>query len=201
MALGAQNKQRRLPPSDGDTEISPKRDPKILFETPPNANGLIETMVEAAGRLEIDEKGHCEYHGDFAGLAFLHQIDERCSQLLEADLEKKEAFSHSPLRQAFGSKRFSLHGPRADFTSIFHLPSRATTQYLAKVALKDASCLMEFIYLPSFNKLLDWVYSVKSEDYSGVEKAFLPLLYITLAFGEPYVGGQQSQGAAASRVD
>jgi hypothetical protein len=196
-----EERQPQFPQLDETTQLFPKQHAKNHLETLPNGNELLETMIEATGRLDIDGQGHCEYHGDFAGLAFLHQIGERCSQLMDANFEKKEVFSHLPLRQVFASKRLSLRGSIVDSTSMFHLPSRATAQHLTKVALEDASCLMNFSHIPSFNKLLDRIYSVQPEDYSVVEESFLPLLYVTLAIGELFVGGQQSQGGSASSVE
>jgi hypothetical protein len=197
-----ESKQHERPPLDGVAQLATEKDPKTQLEMLPNGNELLETMIEATGRLHIDGQGHCEYHGDFAGLAFLRQIGKRCSQLLDEDFERKEVFSPLPIGQALTFPRFSLNGPRADSTSVFHLPPLATAQRLTEVTLKDASCLMTFIHTPSFDKVLHRIYSVKPEDYTSAEKSFLPLLYITLANGELFVGGgEQDGGDSVSCVD
>ncbi|KAF4611356.1 hypothetical protein G7Y89_g15657 [Cudoniella acicularis] len=182
----------------GEGKWTPRRASSGITESPSMDEGL-ETMTEATGRLDVDGQGRCEYHGDFAGLAFLHQIGERCSQLLQVNSSAKPgAFSHLPLRQAFASVGLSSIGSsRLDSKTMFQLPSRAEAQRLAKIAFNDASCLMTFIHVPSFDKLLDRIYSVNPGDYTSVEESFLPLLYITMAVGELFSsGGLQNQGGA-----
>ncbi|KAE8444750.1 hypothetical protein EG329_014310 [Mollisiaceae sp. DMI_Dod_QoI] len=173
--------QRRYKPS---AEMhQPLRAPEKHSETS-SPGELLETMIEAVGRLSVDEEGHCQYHGDFAGIAFLHQIDERCSQLLGVNRPIREPFYKNPLQQAFGSANVSLYRPRADPRIMFNLPPKATAQQFTSIALGNASSLMNFIHAPSFNNLLNQIYGTKPENYSTEELAFLPLLYLTLAIGE-----------------
>lgn len=180
-------------------KLAPRTDTKGTSE-PPSIDELLETTTEATGRLDVDGQGRCEYHGDFAGLAFLSQIGERCSQLLHANTPKPEAFPHLPLRQAFASESFSLRGSRPDSKTMFQLPSRTTAQRLTQIALNDASCLMTFVHIPTFNKLLDRIYTVDPRDHTRVEELFLPLLYSTLAVGELFSGVLQNQGAPMTSV-
>lgn len=159
---------------------------------------FLDTMIEAAGRLSIDEEGHsCEYHGDFAGVAFLQQIDERCSQLLGVNRPKREPFVKTLLQQAFVCAIPSCK-PTADPGIMFNLPPRQIAEYLTGVALRNACSLMNFIHEPSFAYLLGRVYAAKPENYSTEELAFLPLLYVTLAIGELY---SSSPGEATASLN
>jgi hypothetical protein len=182
-----------------EKNLAPGTDVKGTAE-PPSAEELLETTTEATGRLDVDGQGRYEYHGDFAGLAFLYQIGARCSQLLHANTPKPEAFPHLPLRQAFASESFSLRGSKPDSQITFQLPSRTTARRLTQIALNDASCLMTFVHIPTFNKLLDRIYSVNPRDHTRVEELFLPLLYSTLAVGELFSVGSQNQGAPMTSV-
>ena len=168
---------------------------------PPNFDELLEATTTATGRLDVDGQGRCEYHGDFAGLAFLEQIGERCSQLLYANSSKPGAFPRLSLRRVFASENFSSRSSRPDPTTLFQLPLRTTAQLLSQIALNDASCLMTFVDIPTFNKLLDRIYSTNPQDYTRVEELFLPLLYSTLAVGELFSPGSfQNQGAPVTSV-
>ncbi|KAF8861656.1 hypothetical protein BDZ45DRAFT_250787 [Acephala macrosclerotiorum] len=168
------------------------------YSDPSHSPGeALETMIEAAGRLSIDEEGHYQYHGDFAGLAFLHQIDERCSQLLGVNHPKREPFSKTPLQQAFGSA-IPSYRPNADPMIMFSLPPKLAAQHLTGIALGSASTLMNFIHVPTFNNLLARVYATKPENYSTEELAFLPLLYVTLAIGELFSGSHDEATSTGS---
>ena len=180
--------------------VTPSRATKTP-ESIPNTEELLETMVEATGRLEIDSQGHHEYHGDFAGLAFLDQIGERCSQLLGTNLSTQGYFSHSSLGKAFGSARLSLVGLNANSMNMFHLPPRPIAERLTSIALNDALSLMNVIHLPTFNGLLAQIYSVNPGSYSSVEESFLPLLYVTLAIGELFDGDLPSQEGPMSSLE
>jgi hypothetical protein len=142
-------------------------------------------MIEATGRIDIDGRGRCDYLGDFAGLAFLNRISERCSELLDRD-PKNGIFSNLFAPQArappdLGMGLLPLGPTRTDL-----LPSKGTARLLTNVALQDACCLMRFVHQPSFDKSLDRIYDVPPETYTPQDEAFLPLLYLTLALGQLY---------------
>lgn len=145
---------------------------------------LLDTTIEATNRLQIDRKGQYEYHGDFAGLAFLRQIGEKCSQLLNVNILKRAEFSHLPLQEAFSSADFLASGLRIEPITITILPDKATAKVLSNVAVQSAYTLMNFIHWPSFERSIDQIYSTRIEDYTDTERTFLPLLYVTLAIGE-----------------
>ncbi|KUJ06794.1 uncharacterized protein LY89DRAFT_397515 [Mollisia scopiformis] len=177
---------RKHDQSSADMQLI-SRQGEFHSEVSSNPGELLETMIEAAGRLSIDEEGHCQYHGDFAGIAFLQQIDERCSQLLGVTRPKRGPFSKTPLQQAFGSA-IPSNQLSADPMIMFNLPPKETAQQLTGMALDNAFSLMTFIHKPIFNNLLTRIYATKPENYCTEELAFLPLLYVTLAIGELFSG-------------
>ena len=183
--------ERQQTPANGIVEISVSS----------NIDESLETMFEATERLDIDDKGHCQYHGDFAGLAFLHQIGERCSHLLNANSTKAEAFLNLPLRHAFASEDLSWKGARQNSRNLCPLPPQTTAQRLTKLAFNRASCLLTFIHLPVFDQLLDRVYSANPGDFTRAEETFLPLLYAAMAIGEMFSGPSQKEGAPATSIE
>ena len=162
-----------------------------------NSQDELETMITASGLLNIDEEGHCQYHGDFAGLAFLQQIDERCSQLLGVNRPKQKPYSNTPIQQAFGSG-ISMYKSVTDHMIMFDLPTKETALHLTSYALRNALSLMNFIYEPAFKGLLERIFDTKPENYSAEELSFLPLLYVVLAIGELFSGSQGEAAPAGS---
>jgi hypothetical protein len=90
-------------------------------------------MREDTCKLDVDGDGQCEYHGGFGGLAFLHQVGKRFSQLLETDLSKEIAICHLPLQRAFGSTSILMRGSGADPMTMFHLPSQAAARHSVRL--------------------------------------------------------------------
>ncbi len=147
---------------------------------------LLDTMIEATSQLSIDGSGRAEYYGGFSALKFLQRIREHCSQLLHAEIVEREIFSQLSVHQAVCSPRSSHYFLNAEPVSNYLLPSRTIAQQLAQRALTEACCLINFIHRPSFDRLLDRVYDLKSEEYTLEEERFLPLLYMSLAIGDVY---------------
>jgi len=164
-------------------------------------NQSLEIMVEATEKVFIDSQGHCQYHGDFAGLAFLHQIGERCSQLLCSNSASPQRIFHLPFRQAFASENISSPSTRLDSRYLCPLPPKATAQRLTKSAFEDASCLLNFIHVPHFAQFLDRVYSTDPRDFTRAGETFLPLLYVAMAVGELFSGDSQKEGAPVTRFE
>lgn len=146
-------------------------------------NELLETMIEATERLNIDDQGNCNYRGQFAGLTLLEGIRERCDQMLHNGSEKRDWY----LTRAFDAPDLSESGAAAFMDKTAVLPSRETARRLVAIALDDACCLMTFVHRPTFNKLFDRTYELNKDQYSTDEQKFLPLLYEVLALGELFL--------------
>lgn len=150
-----------------------------------NDEELLDTMIEMTGRLDIDDKGRCEYHSDFAGLAFLHRISERCSQLLNWGQMSKDTQQLFP-RQIFTSAKMSPGVLSPGRLEVCLLPPKSIARHLTRVALQDACCLMKFVHTASFDAQLENIYNKAPESYTSGDTAFLSLLHLTLALGELY---------------
>ncbi len=161
---------------------------------------LLDTMIEATGRLDIDSKGGCDYLGDFAGLSFLDRISRRCSQLINPGARNEMSLKIFTL-EGFSSPRPGLGLPSSGQMSTNLLPSKMVARRLTKVALRDACCLLHFVHEPSFARSLDRIYETLPENYTTEDQGFLALLYLTLALGELYSKGPPQLGPSAGEID
>jgi len=158
-------------------------------ESPQPDEGL-DMMVDATERLEVDSDGNLEvegqyvFDGDSGVLAFLHHLGGRCNLLLDGNQSMQDNFSHLCLRPGFAAETLTWTKPRGDVHTPYQLPPRPLAQSWSSIALDDKWNIFSFVHRPSFNHMLNRVYSMKREYYSHEEEAFLPLLYLTFALGE-----------------
>lgn len=144
----------------------------------PDQETLLESMVEAAGRLEIDEEsGTMDFHGHSSGIAYLshlrHQLERRIGE---------ETFSRIRSNAFPGTN----NSPRCitEFPLEYNqLPEREVAKVLVNSCLEDACALMRFVHRPTFNEMVDRIYDIDQREYGSKELSFLPLLYLTLAVG------------------
>ncbi|RPA99695.1 hypothetical protein L873DRAFT_1581487, partial [Choiromyces venosus 120613-1] len=147
-------------------------------------DSLLESMVEAAGRLDIDESGHMDFHGHSSGIAFLAHINTQLSDLLGGDASGRALVK---VRAAAFPKVFDTPGSAADSpfdgqtpnTSM--LPTREVAKVLLDVCMDDACVLMRFVHRPTFDDMVNRIYEKDPNDFGDDENNHLPLLY--LAFG------------------
>lgn len=140
-----------------------------------DADSMLESMVEAAGRLEVDETGAMDFHGHSSSIAFLSHLRSNFQRVLGEDVTtsiKSTAF------------------PRATPPSITRkptetslLPSREIANILVANCLDDACALMKFVHRPSFNELFSRIYDIPEAEWGQQERDFLPLLYEAMAVG------------------
>lgn len=191
------------PSIHGKGQLGTLKEDRSSGKTDVKTEDLLDTMIEVTGHLNIDGRGHCDFHGDFGGLSFLRRIGERCNQLLGTDSRLLRMSSELPLPQASGLARSLLSKTGKGRTTTTLLPTRTVALRLTKIALDDACCLLKFIHQPSFDALLHRVYDIEAENYTSEEENFLPLLYMTLAIGElfsPRNKDQQSHDGAADQL-
>lgn len=147
-------------------------------------DSLLESMVEAAGRLEIDEAGHMDFHGHSSGLAFLAHINSQFGNLLSGDSSSFKKIQSTAFPAVFDSPKPSTSSsPDADLQGTVLLPSKEIAKVLIDACLDDACVLMRFVHRPSFNKMVERIYDTDPGLYREDEKSFLPLLYLSLAVG------------------
>lgn len=158
-------------------------------------DSLLESMVEAAGRLEIDEAGHMDFHGHSSGVAFLAHINNQFGNLLggdSAELKKMRSTAFPAVFESPGSSASSP--PDAGSQSTALLPSREIARVLIDTCLDDACVLMRFVHRPTFNDMVDRVYSMDPGAFGEAENSFLPLLFLSLAVGCLFVNDMSVWG-------
>ncbi|KAG4430084.1 hypothetical protein IFR05_014429 [Cadophora sp. M221] len=168
--------------------------------SPSKDQELLDTMIRATGRLDIDGMGRCDYHGDFSGLAFLDRISDRCCQLLNRDTEKEISSKLFPPR-GYSPSSVEPEMPQESSRHV-ELPPKTVASYLTTIAIGDACSLLRFVHKPSFDKRLERIYEIEPDNYSREDKDFMSLLYVTLALGELYAGKPtEGDDPASSDVD
>ncbi len=154
----------------------------------------LRSMIETTGQLEIDERGHWDFHGGSSGAVFLHRMREQFGGLLGSDSKTPFLPRPSTRSAAFSvieSPRSSGDSPmESGLPNVMDLPSRAVASNLADKALNCACALLRFVHHPSFYKMFDRIYDTPPENFGDEENRFIPLLYMTLALGCMFVDDQ-----------
>ena len=155
-------------------------------------------MIDAVGRLHVDDSGHSRYRGHYAGLTLLERIRETCSQLQPGVSGKATAQLPANIAHTFDLPHLScLKWPVVEDVFAF-LPDGATARHLTAVALEDACCIMSFVHRPSFDRTLDRLYTLDKSQYTEADLNFLPLLFGALAVGKLFVLGGCYAGSEES---
>lgn len=165
-------------------------------------DSLLESMVKAAGRLEIDEAGHMDFHGHSSGVAFLAHINNQFGTLLGGDSSSLKKIRSTAFPAVFDSPGSSASSsPDAGLQRTALLPSREIAKVLIDTCLDDACVLMRFVHRPSFNQMMDRVYDMDPGMYGEEENSFLPLLYLSLAVGCLFVNDMSGWGVGDPVVE
>ena len=145
---------------------------------------LLDTMIEATGRLEIDDRGNRDWHGRFAGFTFIQRMREHCEKLLDGDFDAQGTSESSFIDPSKQSHSLRLtKTPEA----LEALPGRKVARELSFIGLETACCHMRFVHRPTFYRLFDRIYDIDPESYSDAEYQFLPLLFAILSLGVLFV--------------
>jgi hypothetical protein len=166
-------------------------------------DALIESMVEATGRLDFDDQGHVDYHGHSSGFTFLERMKEQFGALLGADnsnVNTLQIFRRPPLQSCFDSpKPRSGDSPMySNLPNTADLPLRDVANELVENCIEDACALLRFVHKPTFMCMLNRIYDIPPGRYCDDENRFLPLLYSVLAVGTLFVKSEQNNPENAS---
>lgn len=151
----------------------------------------LSSMIETTGQLELDERGHWDFHGGSSGAVFLQQMREQFDGLLGNDT-KAPFLPRLPARPATFAQ---LESPRSTVESPFEsglpntldLPEREVALRLCSNALDCACALLRILHAPSFYEMFDRIYDTPPENFGDEENRFLPLLYSILALGSMFM--------------
>ncbi|KAF3928863.1 hypothetical protein ABW20_dc0104604 [Dactylellina cionopaga] len=153
----------------------------------PHANdqeALLETMVEATGRLDLDESGRFDFHGHSSGFTYLTKLREQFGDLLGPEVGTNALLRLRPFRPLPQQVRSNTGSPSSNYVSdTVPLPSREVAKELITSCLAEALLLFRFIHHPTFDNLVNRLYSRDFDDYGNEEHSFLPVFYLVLAVG------------------
>jgi hypothetical protein len=160
-------------------------------------------MVEATGRLNIDEDGNYDYSGNCAGLLLVERIRERCDYLLE----RKNGPGHRSAqlqRSQSGTPIRALSQSRPKARSLSALPPWDVAARYINIAFAEAFSLFNFIHRPSFESRLQVFYAARNAglDSTLEDIRFEALLNSLFALGELFSGAEYSthDGDHISRI-
>lgn len=153
--------------------------------TPNDAH--LQSMIENAGQLDIDEQGYWDFHGGSSGTVFLKRLRKEFGGLLGQTDSTVPLFPKPTVR----TQASNLESPRSVYESphepglanTMDLPSRETARLRCTNALTCACALLRFVHQPSFYAMVDRIYDTPAEEFGDEENKFLPLLYAVLAVG------------------
>jgi hypothetical protein len=161
----------------------------------------LETVLDATGRLDLDESGIWRYQGHGSSSAFMRRLGERFGDVSDSGLGKDTVLRLRSMSQIFEPSRDAEEQSYADSTHDFiQLPSRELAFDLTSSALNDACSILNFIHKPTFYSMFDRMYLISPEQYGYEENKFLPLLYACLAVGYLFTNNEQANFGYAHAV-
>ncbi|MCJ1389554.1 hypothetical protein MMC18_002411 [Xylographa bjoerkii] len=158
-------------------------------------DSLLESMVQRTGSLDLDDRGHWDFHGHSSGLIFLRRMRQQFGDLMgEAEGHGSTFLQTRPEARVFDSPKSATDSPMSSNIPNTHdLPSKACGRELCGTALDDACALMRFVHQPTFYTMFDRVYDVPPEQYGNEEHRYLPLVYSVMAVGSLFAKSENSK--------
>jgi hypothetical protein len=175
--------------SPQDSSISPA----TLNSNPNNSvpiddanESFLETMMENFGFLDLDDRGHWDYHGHSSGSIFTQRLQNQLGNLIIPPRSLTKSKPRSQPRKRLESQiRISptMNKNSANISPTSSLPSEEIARKLCQTCFDHGCILMRFIHEPSFWKYFDRIYTTPWDQFGDEENVFLPQLYIVLAVG------------------
>lgn len=158
---------------------------------------MLESMVQNTGSLDIDDRGHWDFHGNSSGIVFLRALRDQFGDLMgQAEGYGKPFLKTRTLASPVNSPRSAGSGqslPDAELPNKQDLPPKACAVLLAQYALDDACALMRFVHQPTFWAKFERAYDTPADQYRDSETRFLPLLYSIVALGALFAKADRSE--------
>lgn len=184
-------KPNSLPPKSHQGSVSSA--PSLHVNTSASPDPSLESMVNAAGQLDLDERGNWDYHGHSSGLSFLRRTREHFGNIVGPEQQTGQS---RPVNSRSRDSQVALNSAGSSVHSVFDspvertasirtddLPSKDVAHQLCSHALDDATCILMVVHQPSFYNSLDRIYKRAPEEYENEDHQFLPLLYAVMALG------------------
>lgn len=147
----------------------------------------LESMVQAAGRLDIDETGHMDFHGHSSGMTYLNHLNSQFGNILG---EVKISIP-PPGKPAVDSPASSIQSPGENLPDTSLLPTQEVALTLVETCMDCACVLMRFIHKPSFMSVMERIFRKDPDTWDEEENRFLPLLYLALGVGCLFVDSKK----------
>jgi hypothetical protein len=156
---------------------------------------LLESMVENTGSLDLDDKGHYDFHGHSSNLVFLRRMRDQFGVVMGTKEDYGQGiFKDRPFPHVFDSPGSSGDSPmEAGSANIGDLPSKECGLQLCRDALDEACVLMRFVHRPTFFAMFDRVYDIPPDQWGNEENRYLPLVYAIMAVGTLFGKSERSR--------
>lgn len=164
-----------LPPDD-----TARSSTEAVEEDP--GNDTLDSMMSRYGREESGDPWAAKFYGAPSGLAFIHRMQE-CFGDGDSSTTEAPASMPSVISQLFDAPLPDGHSmdDRAPVESL--LPLRPTADALTNVVLARAYPIFLFLREPTFQEMLDRIYTLEPVQYEPEDRAFLPLFLLVMGLG------------------
>lgn len=181
--LSATSNQPSLAPTPPQRAQSPNAAETIIEG---DEEAKLQSMIESTGQLDIDDRGHWDFHGGSSGAVFLRRMREQFPGLLGEP--RTPGFLPRPpmpigITTNYDSPNSYDSPIEPGVPNTADLPSRETARILCTNAINCACALMRLLHVPTFWESFDKIYDNQPEDFGDEENRFLPLLYVVCATG------------------
>ena len=151
----------------------------------------LRSMIASTGQLDLDDKGHWDFHGGSSGTVFVRRMREQFGDLLGFSDKTAPFLPALPriprppeIAPVFDSPRSAAESPLdTGLPNTMDLPPRETAKALCFDSLNSACALLGFVHQPSFFEMFDRIYDTPPENFGDNENRFLPLLYVCCGLG------------------
>lgn len=176
--------ERTLPPKSDENAVT-------------DEDSMLESMVRNAGSLDVDDRGHWDFHGNSSGIVFLRAMRDQFGDLMgQAEGHGMSFLKTRTLSSPINSPKStgSSGSPTEDgLPNTEDLPHRECAVLLSQCALEDACTLMRFVHQPTFWANFDRAFDTPPEQYGDSETKFLPMLYSVCALGSLFAKADKSK--------
>lgn len=174
------------PPGVLTSRLTPISSPGETMPIEDSNESFLETMMENFGFLDLDDRGHWDYHGHSSGSIFTQRLQNQFGNLIipPRSLTKSKPRSKPQRRPEPPTKKAQdTSSNSTDNTPTSGLTSQEIARKLSQTCFDHGCVLMRFIHEPSFWKSFDRIYATTWDQFGDEERIFLPQLYIVLAVG------------------
>jgi hypothetical protein len=176
MAAGAHPLQQNRRPGPAPRSHSDEAD----------SGALLESMVEATGRLDLDDNGNWDYHGHSSGMAFMKMMKDSIGNFMPSEIGKSTLLRVGKIPPMIEPSNPTVDSPRDGPNGDLLLPPKDVAHRLVGFALDDACALIGCLHRPTFDQGMNRIYEIPPAKYSEEDHRFLSLFYAVIAVGWLY---------------